>query len=62
MANYPDVEFLGLRTAGEALNTLIKEARAVILPSECYENCSMSVLEAMSFAKPVIGSPVPVFL
>ncbi|EHV6038162.1 glycosyltransferase family 4 protein [Escherichia coli] len=58
VANYPDVEFLGYVQQGEALNTLIKEARAVILPSECYENCSMSVLEAMSFAKPVIGSRI----
>ncbi|EIQ0325350.1 glycosyltransferase family 4 protein [Escherichia coli] len=58
IANYPDIEFLGYVQQGEALNTLIKEARAVILPSECYENCSVSVLEAMSFAKPVIGSRI----
>lgn len=57
-AKYPDVEFLGYVQQGEGLNKLIKHARAVILPSECYENCSMAVLEAMSFAKPVIGSRI----
>ncbi|MCL7562368.1 glycosyltransferase, partial [Staphylococcus aureus] len=47
-AKYPDVEFLGYVQQGEALDKLIKHARAVILPSECYENCSMAILEAMS--------------
>lgn len=36
----------------------IKHARAVISPSECYENCSMAILEAMSLGKPVIGSRI----
>ncbi|MDN6088956.1 MAG: glycosyltransferase family 4 protein, partial [Enterobacterales bacterium] len=40
------------------LNNLIRHARAVIVPSEYYENCSMSVLEAMSFAKPVVGGNI----
>ncbi|ATF48412.1 MAG: glycosyltransferase family 4 protein [Citrobacter sp.] len=58
IAQYPDVEFLGYVQQGEALDQLIKHARAVILPSECYENCSMAVLEAMSLGKPVIGSRI----
>ena len=58
VAKYPEAEFLGYVQQGDALNTLIKHARVVILPSECYENCSMAVLEAMSFAKPVIGSRI----
>lgn len=58
VAKYPDVEFLGYVQQGEALDNLIKRARVVILPSECYENCSMAVLEAMAFAKPVIGSRI----
>ncbi|MDU5713716.1 MAG: glycosyltransferase family 4 protein [Citrobacter freundii] len=57
-AKYPDVEFLGYVQQGEALDKLIKHARAVILPSECYENCSMAILEAMSLGKPVIGSRI----
>lgn len=43
---------------GPELDALIKHARAVVLPSECYENCSMAVLEAMSFARPVVGARI----
>lgn len=55
---YPNAEFLGYVQQGEGLDHLIKHARAVVVPSECYENCSMSVLEAMSFARPVIGARI----
>ncbi len=58
VAQFPDVEFLGYVQQGEALNHLIRHARVVVVPSEGYENCSMSVLEAKSFAKPVIGSRI----
>ena len=55
---FPQAEFLGYQQQGEGLNDLIRHARAVIVPSEYYENCSMSVLEAMSFAKPVVGGDI----
>ncbi|CAK2461478.1 Glycosyltransferase involved in cell wall biosynthesis [Vibrio crassostreae] len=51
------VEWLGFKT-GLDLHLLIKQASAVIVPSECYENCSMSVLEAMSYGKPIIGANI----
>ncbi|PQJ88251.1 glycosyltransferase family 4 protein [Aliivibrio sifiae] len=54
---YPIAELLGFKI-GEELLTLIKEAKAVVVPSECYENCSMSVIEALSYGKPVIGSKI----
>ncbi|AZL83890.1 glycosyltransferase family 1 protein [Aliivibrio salmonicida] len=54
---YPRAELLGFKS-GDELLTLIKQAKAVIVPSECYENCSMSVLEAMSYSKPVIASRI----
>jgi len=57
-AHYAKPEFLGYQQQGEALNTLIRHARAVIVPSEYYENCSMSVLEAMAFGRPVVGSDI----
>lgn len=57
-ASFPDAQFLGYQQQGEGLNALIRHARAVVVPSEYYENCSMSVLEAMSFAKPVIGGNI----
>ena len=37
---------------------LLRHARAVVVPSEWYENCSMSVLEAMAYGKPVIGARI----
>lgn len=58
VARYPHAEFLGYVQQGPALNALIQNARAVVLPSECYENCSMSVLEAMAFARPVVGARI----
>ncbi|UPT57433.1 glycosyltransferase family 4 protein [Dickeya zeae] len=58
VAQFPDVEFLGYKQQGEELNRLIKRARAVVVPSEYYENCSMSVLESMAFAKPVVGGRI----
>lgn len=55
---FPEAEFLGYVQQGPELDALIKNARAVVLPSECYENCSMAVLEAMSFARPVVGARI----
>jgi len=54
---YSGVEFTGYK-AGEELKGLIKRASFVVVPSECYENCSMSVLESMALGKPVIGSRI----
>ncbi|NKI73639.1 glycosyltransferase family 4 protein [Dickeya sp. CFBP 2040] len=58
VAQFPNAEFLGYKQQGEELNTLIRKARAVVVPSEYYENCSMSVLESMAFAKPVVGGRI----
>ncbi|SHO58595.1 glycosyltransferase family 4 protein [Vibrio quintilis] len=54
---YTNIELPGFQT-GEALESLIRNATAVIVPSECYENCSMAVLEAMAYGKPVIGARI----
>ncbi|CAM3953314.1 Alpha-D-kanosaminyltransferase [Vibrio aerogenes CECT 7868] len=54
---YSDIELLGFKK-GDELESLIRNATAVIVPSECYENCSMSVLEAMAYGKPVIGARI----
>lgn len=52
-----DIEFMGFQS-GAALHALIREARAVVLPSEWYENAPMSVLESFAFGKPVIGARI----
>lgn len=54
---YPQAMFLGYRS-GQELNDLIANSAFVVVPSEWYENCSMVVLEAMAFGKPIIGSDV----
>jgi len=52
-----DAEFLGYRS-GADLHELIRRARAVVLPSEWYENAPMSVLESYALGKPVIGAHI----
>ena len=54
---YFQVEFLGYKTGNE-LKKLIGESSFVVVPSQCNENCSMSVLESMAYGKPVIGSRI----
>lgn len=52
-----EVEFRGYLT-GAPLEQAIREARAVVLPSEWYENAPMSVLEAYAIGRPVIGADI----
>jgi glycosyltransferase involved in cell wall biosynthesis len=52
-----DVQLLGFQS-GDALHDLVRGARAVVLPSEWYENGPMSVLESMALGTPVIGADI----
>ena len=54
-AQYKPSIFVG-HLAGGVLKSMIEKAAVVVVPSEWYENCPMSVLEAMAYGKPVIGS------
>lgn len=54
---YPDVELLGYQE-GDELKELISKASFVVVPSQWYENCSMTVLESMAWGKPVIASRI----
>ena len=54
--NHP-VAFLGFQK-GADLHRHVRQARAVVLPAEWYENAPISVLEAMALGKPVIGSDI----
>jgi glycosyltransferase involved in cell wall biosynthesis len=51
------VEFAGYQVMEELLITL-KGAKMVILPSEWYENCPYTILEAFALGKPVIASDI----
>ncbi|PBN41620.1 glycosyltransferase family 4 protein [Sphingobium sp. D43FB] len=51
------VTFLGYRT-GAALEQLLDDARAIVLPSEWYENAPMSVIEAYNAGRPVLGADI----
>lgn len=52
-----NVTFLGY-LQGSALHDAIRSSRAVVLPSEWYENAPLSVLEAYALGKPVIGAAI----
>jgi glycosyltransferase involved in cell wall biosynthesis len=52
-----NVELLGYKLGDELLK-LIKNASFIIVPSECYENNPMTIIEGYSFGKPVIGSNI----
>jgi glycosyltransferase involved in cell wall biosynthesis len=52
-----DVSFLGFLT-GAPLHDAVRSARAVVLPSEWYENAPMTVLEAYALGKPVLGARI----
>ncbi len=54
-AQYNPSIFVGY-LAGDALKEMIRRASVIVVPSEWYENCPMSVLEAMAYGKPVVGS------
>ncbi|MFH0341648.1 MAG: glycosyltransferase [Chromatiales bacterium] len=51
------IQFLG-RLLGERLFDVVRNARAVVVPSEWYENAPMSVLEAYANGKIVIGARI----
>ncbi len=51
------VEFRGF-VSGEERFDILRRAKLLILPSRCYENFSVSVLEAYAMGKPVVASRI----
>lgn len=51
------IELVGFKS-GEELNRIIAKSSFVIVPSECYENNPLTIIEAYANGKPVIGSNV----
>lgn len=54
-SKFNNIKFLGFKS-GIELNNLIKTSKCVVLPSEWYENCPYSAMEAMALSKPLIVS------
>lgn len=50
-----NIDFLGYKSRDE-LKDIVRQAMALVLPSECYENNPRSILEAFALGKPVIAS------
>lgn len=52
-----DVQFFGYKT-GHDLHELIRRSRAMVLPSEWYENAPMSIMESYALGRPAIGANI----
>lgn len=57
MNGVKNISNVGFQT-GEDLETLIREARFSIYPSEWYENCPFSVMESQMYGTPVLGANI----
>ena len=57
LAGVPNITNVGFQT-GEALETLIREAKFTVYPSEWYENCPFSVMESQMYGTPVVGANI----
>ncbi len=55
--NLDHVKLLGFQS-GEDLNNQIRGAKAVVIPSEWYENSPLTLYEAFTYGKPVIASSI----
>ncbi len=53
LKDIPNVKLLGFLT-GKKLTELMGNAKLLILPSVCYENCPLSILEAHAMGVPVV--------
>ncbi len=50
-----NVRFTG-HLSGQRLHDALANAKSIVMPSECYENAPLSLLEAFAHGKPVVGS------
>jgi len=53
--NIDNVSSVGFKS-GEELLSLIRNAEFSLYPSECYENCPLSIIESQNLGTPIIGS------
>ncbi len=57
IAGIETIRHVGFQS-GAAMTDLIRNASAVLVPSEWYENCPMTILEAKAQGVPVIGAAI----
>ena len=57
IAGIPNIKNLGFQR-GQALETLIRQARFSVYPSQWYENCPFSVMESQLYGTPVLGADI----
>ena len=57
MVTTSNIEFCGYQR-GEQLRQTIKNCKAIVVPSECYENNPMTIIEAQSAGIPTIGARI----
>ncbi len=57
LKDIPNIKNVGFQS-GEALQTLIREARFSLYPSEWYENCPFSIMESQMYGTPVLGADI----
>lgn len=57
LAGIPNATNVGFQQ-GKALERLIREAAFTVCPSECYENCPLSVMESIQLGTPVLGADI----
>lgn len=55
--NNANIEFIGYKE-WEELRNIIKKAQFFVIPSECYENNPLSVIESFALGTPVIGANI----
>lgn len=55
--NVKNIDLVGFKS-GDELKSLIRNAMFSVCPSECFENCSMSIIESLSLGTAVIGSDI----
>ena len=57
LARVPNIQNVGFQR-GQALETLIRQARFSVYPSQWYENCPFSVMESQLYGTPVLGADI----
>ena len=57
IAGVPNIQNVGFQR-GQALKTLIRQARFSVYPSQWYENCPFSVMESQLYGTPVLGADI----